>query len=307
MRLLTRSDFDGLACAVLLEERGLVDEYLFVHPKDIQDGLIEVTDNDILANIPFAKGCKLWFDHHVSEADRLEVNNLKYEGASHPAPSAAQVIWDYYGGEEVFGSQLLSLLEAVNKTDAGFLTREDEIIKPDGWILLSFIMDPRTGLGRFRDYRIANYQLMMDLIGYCRKMSVEQILDIPDVKERTVRYFEQQTLFIKMLKRCCSSDQNVIINNLLDEEVIYCGNRFIVYSLFPEQNIEIRIMWGKNKQNVVFAVGHSITNRSSLTNVGELMYQHGGGGHEYVGTCQVPRDDWEVVLKELINKIKEDT
>ncbi|MBT4289808.1 MAG: exopolyphosphatase [Deltaproteobacteria bacterium] len=307
MRLLTRSDFDGLACAVLLEERGLVDEYLFVHPKDIQDGLIEVTDNDILANIPFVKGCKLWFDHHVSEVDRLEVNNLKYEGASHPAPSAAQVIWDYYGGEEVFGSHLLSLLEAVNKTDAGFLTREDEIINPDGWILLSFIMDPRTGLGRFKDYRIANYQLMMNLIGYCRSMSVDQILDIPDVKERTVRYFEQQDLFIKMLKRCCLTDQNIIVNNLLDEEVIYCGNRFIVYSLFPEQNIEIRIMWGRNKQNVVFAVGHSITNRSSLTNVGELMYQYGGGGHEYVGTCQIPRDNWEVVLKELIDKIKKDS
>jgi nanoRNase/pAp phosphatase (c-di-AMP/oligoRNAs hydrolase) len=307
MRLLTRSDFDGLACAVLLEEKGLVDEYLFVHPKDIQDGSIAVTENDILANIPFMEGCKLWFDHHISEADRIQVNDLKYNGASHPAPSAAQVIWDYYGGEESFGSHLLPLLEAVNKTDAGFLTREEEIITPDGWILLSFIMDPRTGLGRFKDYRIANYQLMMDLIGYCRKMSVEQILEIPDVKERVKRYFEQQDMFIEMLNRSCSGDQNVIINNLLEEDVIYCGNRFIVYSLFPEQNIEIRIMWSKNKKNVVFACGHSIINRSSLTNVGELMYQYGGGGHEYVGTCQIPRDDWEVVLKELVKKMKEDT
>jgi nanoRNase/pAp phosphatase (c-di-AMP/oligoRNAs hydrolase) len=307
MRLLTRSDFDGLACAVLLEEKGLIDEYLFVHPKDIQDGNITVTENDILANIPFMEGCKLWFDHHVSEADRLQVDNLKYNGASHPAPSAAQVIWDYYDGEDSFGSHLLPLLEAVNKTDAGFLTREEEIISPDGWILLSFIMDPRTGLGRFKDYRIANYQLMMDLIGYCRKMPVEQILEIPDVKERVTRYFEQQDMFIEMLKRCCSSDQNVIINNLLEEDIIYCGNRFIVYSLFPEQNIEIRIMWSKNKKNVVLACGHSIINRSSLTNVGELMYQYGGGGHEYVGTCQIPRDDWEDVLKELVKKMKEDT
>ena len=307
MRLLTRSDFDGLACAVLLEEKGLIDEYLFVHPKDIQDGNITVTENDILANIPFMEGCKLWFDHHISEADRIQVNDLKYNGASHPAPSAAQVIWDYYGGEESFGSHLLPLLEAVNKTDAGFLTREEEIITPDGWILLSFIMDPRTGLGRFKDYRIASYQLMMDLIGYCRKMSVEQILEIPDVKERVKRYFEQQDMFIEMLNRSCSGDQNVIINNLLEEDVIYCGNRFIVYSLFPEQNIEIRIMWSKNKKNVVFACGHSIINRSSLTNVGELMYQYGGGGHEYVGTCQIPPDDWEVVLKELVMKMKDDT
>lgn len=307
MRLLTRSDFDGLACAVLLEEKGLVDEYLFVHPKDIQDGKVDVTDNDILANIPFVKGCKLWFDHHVSEADRLEISDLKYEGASHPAPSAAQVIWDFYGGGDFFGNHLLSLLEAVNKTDAGFLTREDEILRPDGWILLSFVMDPRTGLGRFKDYRISNYQLMMDLIGYCRKMTVDQILEIPDVKERTGLYFEQQELFIKMLKRCCTIDKNVIITNLLNEETIYCGNRFIVYSIHPEQNIEIRIMWGRDKQNVVLACGHSIVNRSSLTNVGELMFQYGGGGHEYVGTCQVPSDDQETILNEILNKMKEDT
>ncbi len=304
MRLLTRSDFDGLACAILLTERGLVDDYMFVHPKDIQDGLIDIHENDLLANIPYAKGCKMWFDHHVSEADRLQLEGLSFEGASHPAPSAAQVIWDYYGGVETFGSHFELLLDAVNKTDSGFLSEKEDVRNPTGWVLLSFIMDPRTGLGRFRDYRIANYQLMLNLIEYCQTMSVNEILDLPDVQERVVRYFEQQELFINMLGKCCTVDQNVIITNLLDTDVIYCGNRFLVYSLNPDQNVEIRIMWGKGRKNIVFACGHSIINRSCLTNIGNLMYQFGGGGHEYVGTCQVPVDNWEASLKKITDVFK---
>jgi len=305
MRLLTRSDFDGLACGVFLVEKGVVDEYKFVHPKDIQDGKLEVTPNDVLANVPYVPGCGLWFDHHTSEGERLEIENLDFEGETRPAPSCAQVIWDYYGGEESFGKDLLPQLEAVNKSDSGNLTRE-EILNPKGWVLLSFIMDPRTGLGRFGDYRISNYQLMEEMIQYCRTKTVDEILQIPDVQERVKLYFDQQDLFKDMLNRCCMVKDNVIITNLINEETVYSGNRFLVYALFPNQNIEIRVIWGKSKQNVVFTVGHSILNRTSRTNVGKLMLTYGGGGHEKVGTCQVPIEDWERRMGEIVDQMRKD-
>ena len=305
MRLLTRSDFDGLVCAVLLVEKGIVNEYLFVHPNDVQDGKVKVTKDDVLANVPYVAGVGLWFDHHASEEDRLRNQRLDFEGDCRPAPSAAQVVWDYYGGEETFGKKLIPLLEAVNKSDSGNLTRE-EVLNPQGWILLSFIMDPRTGLGRFKDYRISNYQLMEDIIQYCRTKSVGDILLIPDVVERRKRYSQQQELFMKMLHRCCEIQDNVIITNLMNEETIFAGNRFVVYALHPKQNIEVRVMWGKEKQNVVFTCGHSILNRTSKTNVGKLMLKRGGGGHEKVGTCQVSTEYWEGALNEIVEQMRKD-
>ena len=305
MRLLTRSDFDGLVCAVFLTERGIVDDFKFVHPQQIQNQTIEVTSNDVLANVPYHPDCGIWFDHHASEKDRVKIGELEYKGASYYAASAAQVVWDYYGKEKVFGKKFNSLLKAVNKTDSANLIQE-EIVSAEGWILLGFIMDPRTGLGFFKNFRISNYRLMMDLIEYCRTKPIEEILEIPDVKERTDLYFSQQDLFIDMLKRCCTIRENVIVTDILNEKQIFCGNRFLVYGLFPEQNIEIRIQWGKDKKNIVFACGHSVLNGSSRTNVGKLMLKYNGGGHEKVGTCQVEIDNWKKDLEELISKMNKD-
>lgn len=303
MRLVTRSDFDGLACAVLLKEAGVIDSLLFVHPKDVQDGLVEVNENDVLANVPYAEGCGLWFDHHSSEAERLELGN-RFTGASRPAPSAARVIYDYYGGDETFG-RFKEMMTATDRSDSGRLT-VDEILNPQGWILLSFIMDPRTGLGRFRDYRISNYQLMEDLIEYSRHQSIEEILRSPDVQERVKRYFEQNDRFKQMILKHTRTDGNVIMTDLRGEEVIYSGNRFLIYSLYPAQNISIWLIDGRNRQNCVFAVGHSIINRSSKTDVGSLMLKYGGGGHKAVGTCQVPCDRADATLRELVSAIKAD-
>ena len=305
MRLVTRSDFDGLVCAVLLVEKGIVDSYMFVHPKDVQDGKVEVTDKDVIANLPYVDGCGLWFDHHVSEQERLDINNLDFMGNLEHAASAAQVIWQYYGGEQTFGSQLKPLLKAINIVDAGSFTK-DEILKPEGWILLSFIMDSRTGLGYFKDYRISNYQLMLDLIQYCRTMSVEEILKQPDVKQRVDRYFEHQDLFKEMLKKNSYTQKHLIVTNLLNEKTIYVGNRFMVYALFPDQSIDLRMMWGKDKENVVIACGHSILNRRSRTNVGSLMLKYGGGGHTMAGTCQVLVDKKDEILREIIEVILSD-
>ncbi|MBF0450658.1 MAG: exopolyphosphatase [Candidatus Magnetomorum sp.] len=307
MRLITRSDFDGLVCAVLLVEAGIVDEYNFVHPKDVQDGKIEVTENDVLTNIPYVKGCGLWFDHHSSEQERLQLNKqFKYNGLSKDAPSCARVIYDYYGGDERFKKfDQNGLMEGVDKSDSGQLTI-DEILNPEGWILLSFIMDPRTGLGRYRDYRISNYQLMEKMIQYCQTMSADDILQLPDVQERIVRYYEQEKAYEKMVRENSTVDNNLLIIDLRDVEEILSGNRFKEYVLFPEQNISMRIIWGFKKQNVVFTVGHSIINRTSHTNIGSMMLKYGGGGHRAVGTCQVPFDQWETVRSELIEQILSD-
>ena len=303
MRLVTRSDFDGLVCAVLLAEKDIIDDYKFVHPKDVQDGKVEVTKDDVLANVPYLEGCGLWFDHHSSEDGRLGKEKLNFEGDMRVADSAAQVIWDYYGGEKSFKPELASLLEAVNKTDSGKLS-EEEILYPEGWILLSYIMDARTGLGRFSDYQISNYQLMRDMVQYCRTMEPEQIMIKSDVQERVIRYFDQQELCEEMLQRCTTTKGNVIITNLVNEETIYSGNRFLIYGLFPKQNVDVRIMWWKNKQNVVFACGHSILNRTCKANIGELMLKFGGGGHRKVGTCQVDAANYEESLEEIIKILR---
>jgi len=306
MRLLTRYDFDGLGCAVLLKELGLVEEIKFVHPKDIQDGIVEVNENDVLTNIPYLAGCGLWFDHHSSEHERKAFGY--FNGASDPsAPSATRVVFDYYGGERTFpGPFFRDLVDAVSKADTAQLTVE-EILNPRGWVLLAFIMDPRTGLGRYDDYRISNYQMMMDMIDYCRTKSIDEILAIPDVEERVARYLEQDRLFRTMLLEHSSAGGNAVVTDLRSCKEIYTGNRFIIYSLFPEQNISVQVMWGVQRRNVVISCGHSIITKTSPVNVGSLMLKYGGGGHEKAGTCQVPTEKADAILQEILGVINPDT
>ncbi|MDR0751553.1 MAG: exopolyphosphatase [Christensenellaceae bacterium] len=303
MRLLTRSDFDGLACGALLKELDIIDTWMFVHPKDIQDGLVEVTKNDVLANVPYAKGCKLWFDHHASETVRLGAD-FTWEGESRPEDSAARIIYEYYGGRRRL-PHFEDMVLAVDKVDAAKLTIS-EILNPKEWVLLGFIMDPRTGLGRFSSFRISNYELMEDLMDQCRKEDINDILANPDVKERCEMYFEQDTLFREMIKKHTRVDGNVIITDLRGEELIYTGNRFVIYSLFPQQNISIWAIDGKGKQNCPIAVGHSVIKRTSKTDVGSLLLTYGGGGHKQVGTCQVPYVDADRIIQELVEKMKKD-
>ncbi|MDR2363275.1 MAG: exopolyphosphatase [Spirochaetaceae bacterium] len=301
MRLLTRSDFDGLACGTLLAYLGLVDEWKFVHPKDIQDGLVEATDNDILANIPYIKGCKLWFDHHSSESERLE-KGLNFEGESRPAPSCARIIYDYYGGEAKLG-RFAPMLEYVDKVDSGSLT-EDEITHPQNWILLGFIMDPRTGLGRFKNFTISNYDLMKKLALACVDKTIDELLALPDVKERLDVYFQQEPLFLDMLKKHTRIDGTVIITDLRGVDPIYAGNRFLVYTLFPKQNISVWVIDGKNKENCVITAGYSILNRTASVDVGSCLLKYGGGGHRQAGTCQVAYSQAGGTIQEIIAQLK---
>jgi nanoRNase/pAp phosphatase (c-di-AMP/oligoRNAs hydrolase) len=301
MRLLTRSDFDGLACGALLLYMGVVDDWKFVHPKDIQDGLVEATDNDILANIPYIPGCKLWFDHHSSETERLGKKTY-FEGVSRKAPSCARVVYEYYGGDEKLG-RFAEMVRYVDKVDSGDLN-SDEIINPHGWILLGFLMEPRTGLGRFRNFTISNYDLMKELALACATKDISEILAMNDVKERVDVYYEQDKLFREMLSKYVKKEDKVLVVDLRGVETIYAGNRFLMYTLYPDQNISVWIIDGRNKVNCAITVGYSITNRTANVDVGNLLYKYGGGGHHQVGTCQVPYNSADKTIREIIEACK---
>jgi nanoRNase/pAp phosphatase (c-di-AMP/oligoRNAs hydrolase) len=304
-RLVTRSDFDGLVCAALLKELGILEDILFVHPKDMQDGKVELTDKDITTNLPYAAGVHLSFDHHDSEVIRLADDHPDNHVIVAGAKSAARVVYDYFGGADVFKQVGEDIMSAVDKADAADFTRED-ILEPQGWDYISFLMDPRTGLGRFRDFRISNYQLMMQLIDDITTKSIDEILETPDVAERVDLYREHADAAIDQVARCGTQHGNLVVLDFRDEDTIFATNRFTVYALFPECNISIHVLWGLRQQNTVFATGKSILDRSSRTDVGELMLSYGGGGHAAAGTCQVANEDAERVLGELIRKINAD-
>ncbi|WP_151669720.1 exopolyphosphatase [Nitrincola schmidtii] len=302
-RLVTRSDFDGLVCAVLLKHLNLIDDIKFVHPKDMQDGTVDITGNDISTNLPFVEGVHLAFDHHLSETIRNEKRDNHIIDPD--APSAARVVWKYYGGHDAFPAEWDEMMDAVDKGDSAQFSPE-EVLNPAGWPLLNFLMDARTGLGRFREFRISNYNLMMELIDYCKNHTIDKILELPDVKERVDLYFEHEELFKDQIKRCATVHNNLVVLDLRNEETIYAGNRFMIYAMYPECNISIHVLWGLKQQNTVFATGKSIFDRSSKTNVGELMLKYGGGGHHAAGTCQVTNDRAEAVLAELVAQINQD-
>lgn len=300
MRLVTRSDFDGLACGALLKEVGIIDSWKFAHPKDLQDGLIPIDENDCLANVPFVEGCGLWFDHHSSEFERNQLAG-KYKGESRITPSCARIIYEYYGGRERF-PQFDDMMEAVDKVDSGHLTI-DEVLNPTGWILVGFLMDPRTGLGRWRQFTISNYQLMEKLMDACRTMTTEEILALPDVKERIEVYNEQTALFKEMVTKYTRVEGNVIISDLRGVDPIYTGNRFMIYSMYPEQNISAWIVSGRGGIGCSAAVGYSILNRTSDVNVGSLMLKYNGGGHKAVGTCQFTADNMDTDLPKMLEEL----
>ena len=301
-RLVTRSDFDGLVCAVLLRDLDLIEEIKFVHPKDMQDGKVEITDKDITTNLPYVEGCHLAFDHHASEVTRNKQAAPKNHIIDEKAPSAARVVYKYYGGKKKFPGISTEMMEAVDKADSAQFSK-DEILQPKGWVLLNFLMDARTGLGRFREFRISNYNLMMDLIAYCKDHSIEDILGLPDVKERVELYLSQDEKFKEQLKRCSKVHKNLVVLDLRNEETIHAGNRFLIYALYPQCNISIHALWGLKKMNTAFPIGKSILNRTSKTNIGELALKYGGGGHANAGTCQVDNDSAERVLRGLIEQI----
>lgn len=300
--LYTRSNFDGLVCAALLKEIGIIEDVKFVHPKDVQDGKIQLSENDITASLPYSSGVYMAFDHHSSESIRTKDAKENYiiEPA---APSSARIIYEYFGGENRFSSNLHDLMEAVDRADCTSFS-EDDVLHPEGWVMLNYLMDPRTGLGRFRHFNISNYNLMLKLVDLCSQKSITEIMEDPDVRERIILYNQEQDAFKEQLKRCTRLEDSTAILDIRNEEIIHVGNRFMIYAMFPEANVSIHILNGKQNLNTVFAVGKSIINRSCPIDIGAMMYEYGGGGHMNAGTCQVDNDKSEETLQSLLDRIK---
>lgn len=305
MRLITRSDFDGLMCGVLLSQVEQIDSVLFVHPKDVQDGTVKAGPNDILTNLPYQPGCGLWFDHHASEAIRNDMDGIGFRGRFDVAPSAARVVYDHYV-EQGKGAKLRKfkkILEAVDKADSADLSKDD-VTRPRGWILLSYILDPRTGLGYQHDYAISNRELMSQMLDLIGAHPVAAILKMPDVAARVAQYRKDQAAFAKLLLETSRLDKNVVVTDLRGRKDLPAGNRFLIYTLFPKANISVRIFDGKGGERTIVAVGHSIFRRTSKTDVGKLMGKYGGGGHRGAGTCQLPPETANAQIKKILTAIK---
>ena len=299
-RLVTRADFDGVVAGGLLVELGLIDDVEFAEPKAMQDGLIKINGNDITTNLPYVEGVHLCFDHHISETERVGARDNHVISAD--APSAARVVYDHFGGKEKFPSIPDDLMEAVDKADSAQYSEED-ILAPEPWTLLNFILDPRTGLSRFEHYEISHEQLMKDMMVYVRHHPVEEILTIPDVEERVHLYMEHEEKAELQIRDCSNVSDNVVVVDLRDQEIIYAGNRFTVYAVYPEINVSIQLTHTANGEKTIMAVGKSILNRSNKANIGSIMLEYGGGGHANAGTCQIENARAEEVLKELVDRL----
>jgi len=293
MRVFTRGDMDGLASIVLLGLVEDISEITFAHPKDMQDGSIKVDKNDIIINLPYVPGCGMWFDHHISEEIKLK-DIGPFKGSFALAPSAARVIYDFYKSPKF--AQYKDLLVATDCMDSGRLTMED-VTNPSGWILLGMTLDPRSGLGmEFRDY----FRHVVDNV---RQFPLEKVLENPDVKKRCERVLREQDEFKSILKQNSRQEENVIITDFRKIRNLPAGNRFLVYTLYPDANVEVRLFPGA-LNNTVAAIGHSIFNRTCKINIGELTAKYGGGGHFGAGTCQLPNDIADVKITEIIKILK---
>lgn len=300
-RLVTRSDFDGLVCAMIFKELNMIDDIKFVHPKDMQDGIISVGGQDISTNLPYVEGIHLAFDHHESEVIRVG-EKMENHIIDKDAPSAARVVYNYYGGSSKLPRIRQEIMEAVDKADSAQFT-VDEILHPTGWVLLNYLMDARTGLGRFHEFRISNYDLMMELIDYCLEHSIEEILELPDVSERVKMYYAQQEKFQDQIERVHKICGDIVVLPLKNEVTIYTGNRFLVYAMYPGAKLSIHVMWGLKKQNTAVTIGKSIVNRSSDVHIGEICLKYGGGGHKNAGTCQLDNDKVDELLPRIIDEL----
>lgn len=298
MKLITRADFDGVVCAVLLKEVEQIESVEFAHPKDIQDGKIRVDSNTILSKLPYMPGCGIWFHHHSGDTDHMKPKTA-FQGMCTVSPSASRVIYDYYGTEKL--QQYEELVKAADKAEAADFS-EQEITDPKGWILLSFLMDPRTGLGKFHHFTISNQELMHNLVEWMAKCPLEEIFELPAIKERVVRYMAHIKKFEAFLKEHSYQQGRVVVTDTRELR-IPVGNRFLIHVLFPSALIALRIFDGLNNQFAVIAAGYNIFDKSAKTDLGELIEKYGGGGFRTAAACQVPYEDAEVKLQEIISAI----
>ncbi|MFW6011159.1 MAG: exopolyphosphatase [Desulfosalsimonas sp.] len=300
-RLLTRSDLDGLVCAVLMRYLELVDEIVLIdHPGVMQEGRFEVKGNDIITNLPYVPGAYLAFDHHVSETLRSRDNPGHI--IEPDAPSAARVVYEYYGGRSRFPGFFDDIMKAVDKADSGNFSRS-EILYPTGWTLLNFLVDKRTGIEDWGTFAVSEKEFKLRLIEWMGYQTIDEILLLPDVAQRVDVYFQYEEKYKEQLCQNAVAKQNIVIIDCRRKESVYPGNRFIIYALYPQCNISIQIKHEPDQGKTTFSVGKSIINKTSDVNIGELMLKYGGGGHRAAGACHVPDAEAGEVLAELVEAL----
>jgi oligoribonuclease NrnB/cAMP/cGMP phosphodiesterase (DHH superfamily) len=294
MRLVTRGDLDGLTCAVIITTNEKIDDILLIHPQDITDKKVEIRQGDILANVPYHPACTRWFDHHLQTENNPKAP-ARFDGAYALAPSAAGLAYEYYGGAEKM-PQFEELVRQTDRLDSAQLTRDD-IENPRGYILLGFTVDGRTGMGDVNEY----FRLLVDLL---KRKPIEKVLKHPEVKKRCDWLRRENEVFRQALRAHSRMDGNVVVTDFRGLDKVPVGNRFLVYALFPEATVSVRLHWGPNRKTVIAAVAHSILNRTSATNVGQLLSRYGGGGHRGAGTVPLPPARAEDAVAEIIRTLK---
>lgn len=297
MRLVTRADWDGLVCATLLSSVEQIDFIQFTYPKDIQDGRVTVPVDSIIANLPYHPNCAMWFDHHISEEERGLHAGADFKGRFALAPSAARLVYEFYK-DDLRLRRMAELVEATDRIDSAQLTMED-VLSPSGYVLLSYTMDPRTGLKDLD--RQAYFLLLMD---WLKTKSVSEILAQPEVSGLTERLRTEDQAHREALQQHSRLDGNVIITDFRGLQPPP-GNRFLVYTLYPEANVSVRFFDSPDGRISTISVGHSIFNRTCRSNIGSLLGEYRGGGHRGVGTAQFPKAESEPRFAEIIARLKQ--
>lgn len=300
-RLITKSDFDGLMCAVLLKALDKIDDIKFIHPRDIESGKIRITDNDIMAGLPYRENAKMVFDNYPGTAKKIKNTRSNYICDAN-APSTSRVIYNSFGGKKRFPQIPDEMLMTVDKGYRAKFTT-DEILYPSNWELLSYLIDQRTNLEKFRVYKTPRDELMINLVNFCTDHTILEILNLPDMEERLETYFSFAEQFKDQIMRCSTVHSNLVVVDLRKEKVIYPGNRFIVYALFPECNVSLQVI-PEADNKILFTSGKSIIDKSCNANIGKIMSRYGGSGHVNAGTCQTNSDMADIVLQKLIKKLK---
>ncbi|HEY5648555.1 MAG TPA: exopolyphosphatase [Nitrospiria bacterium] len=294
MRLVTRGDLDGLTSAVLISTMENIESIELIHPQDITDNKFKITKNDIMANLPYNPECALWFDHHLlTKSNKKPPEDVK--GRHALAPSTARVIYDYYQSEKL--RKFEHLVQETDRLDSAQLTRED-VLSPEGVVLLGFTVDGRTGIGAFKDY-------FLNLVERLQTLPIDEVLKLPEVAERISLIQRENTLFQKSLMDHSRLDGNVVITDFRPLEKVPVGNRFLVYTLFPDANVSVRLQRGPQNAYVVATLGHSIFNRTSMANCGEICSRFGGGGHKGAGAVPLKGAGVEEKISEIIQLLKE--
>jgi hypothetical protein len=295
MRLVTRGDLDGVTSAVLLSTMEKIDSIELIHPQDITDKKFEITGNDIMANLPYSPKCAMWFDHHELTESNVEPP-LYYKGSHRIAPSVSRVIYDYYSSDKL--KKYEHLVMETDRFDSAQLTKGD-ITDPKGVILLGFTIDARSGIGRFKEY-------FVNLVEWLKSMAVEDVLSKPAVVERVKLLKANSITFLNALKQNSKQDGNVVITDFRSLDKVPIGNRFLIYTLFPNTNVSARIQWGPGKKFVAVTLGHNIFNRTSGANCGQICSDFGGGGHKGAAACILKTEKADQQIAEIIKRLKKE-